>query len=212
MVAEIERASQMNNEQLERAWREIGQRLQDTRTRLDEPFAVVAARAEIKPMDLAALERGEIRPTGKELQALLAALKLSHVDFVGDLSLESRLLIMELFDPKPEVPSLKSGDSERVKEHSSESVLVTSDVGPAQDALRPGVRPKRSSNGWGVAHEPGQITYYQMHACLRGLFKRTDREKAEIIYFWTSPSDIDVKIFTEVLIRHYQLQADELFL
>ena len=193
MVAEIERASQMNNEQLERAWREIGQRLQDARTHLDEPFAAVAARAEIKPTDLAALERGEIRPTGKELQSLLTALKISQVDFVGDLSLTARLLIMDLCEP-----SLMSGDSTQIMENNTESVSLKDDAGLAQNAPRAGRQPRRASNSWGMAREPGQITYYQMHACLRGLFKRTDREKAEIIYSWTSPADIDVKVFTSV--------------
>jgi ribosome-binding protein aMBF1 (putative translation factor) len=53
-----------------------------------EPFADIAAKAEIKPTDLAAIERGEIRPTGKEPQSLLAALKIGPVDFVGDLLLQ----------------------------------------------------------------------------------------------------------------------------
>lgn len=193
MVAEIERASQLNNKQLETAWREIGQRLQDTRTHLDEPFAAVAAKAEIKPTDLAALERGEIRSNGKELQSLLAALKISPVDFVADLSLTARLLVMDLCDP-----SLMSGESTPITENNTESVSITDDAGLAQNAPRAGRQPRRASDRWGIAREPGQITYYQMHACLRGLFKRTDREKAEIIYSWTSPADIDVKVFTSV--------------
>lgn len=193
MVAEIERASQLNDEQLETAWREIGQRLQDTRTHLDEPFAAVAARAEIKPTDLAALERGETRLTRKELQSLLTALKISHVDFVADLSLTARLLIMDLCEPSP-----MSVDSASTIGNNTGSVLLTNDAGLAKNAPRIGRQPSRASNGWGIAREPGQITYYQMHACLRGLFKRTDREKAEIIYSWTSPADIDVKVFTSI--------------
>lgn len=197
MVAETEKASQMGNEQ-PGAWREIGQHLQNSRSRLDEPFAVVAANAKIRPTDLAAIERGEIRPSGKELQSLLAALKISQVDFVGDLSLAAHLLVIELFEPHPEAPTPNSEDSASTTERNAESVLPTSDAGVAQDASRVGVQPKRSSNGWGIAREPGHITYYQMHACLRGMFKRTDREKAEIIYSWTSPADIDVKVFTSV--------------
>ena len=193
MVAEIEGTSQLNDEQLETAWREIGQRLQDTRTHLDEPFAAVAARAEIKPTDLAALERGESRPTGKEIQSLLTALKISHIDFAADLSLIARLLIMDLCEP-----SMMSGDSAPTGENNTESVSLTGDACLAQNVPRTERQPRRASNGWGVACEPGQITYYQMHACLRGLFKRTDREKAEIIYSWTSLADIDVKVFTSV--------------
>lgn len=193
MVAEIERASQLNDEQQETAWREIGRHLQNARSRLEEPFAVVAARAEIKPTDLAALERGETRPTGRELQSLLTALKISHVDLAADLSLTARLLIMDLCEP-----SMMSGDAALTRENNTESVPLTDGAGLAQDSPRAGRQPKRASNGWGIAREPGQITYYQMHACLRGLFKRTDREKAEIIYSWTSPTDIDVKVFTSV--------------
>ena len=193
MAAEIERTSQLNDEQLETAWREIGQRLQDARSSLDEPFAVVAVNAQIKPTDLAALERGEFRPTGKELQSLLTALKISQIDFVGGLSLTARLLIMDLCEP-----SMMSGDSAPTMENNTGNVSLTDDGGLAQNAPRAGRQPRRVSNGWGIAREPGQITYYQMHACLRGMFKRTDREKAEIIYSWTSPADIDVKVFTSV--------------
>jgi hypothetical protein len=196
MAAEIEKISQADNEQRE-TWREIGQHLQNTRSSLEEPFAVVAARAEIKPTDLAAIERGETRPTGKELQSLLAALKISHVDFVGDLSLAARFLVTGLLEPGPEGTLAGSGEPTSINQYNAESVPVT----PArseQVAPSTGTRLSRPPNGWGIAREQGQITYYQMHACLRGLFKRTDREKAEIIYSWTSPADIEIKVFTSV--------------
>lgn len=196
MVTEIERASQVSNEQME-TWREIGQHLQNVRSRLDEPFAVVAGMADLKPTDLAAIERGEVRPTGRELQSLLAALKVSQEDFVGDLSLAARLAIVEILDPQSEGTSPRSGDHRAIDQHNTES-LSARDASSEQVAASPGMRLRRSPNGWGIAREPGQITYYQMHACLRGLFKRTDRDKAEIIYSWVSPADIDVKVFTSV--------------
>jgi hypothetical protein len=198
MVAEIGRASQMGNEQLEIiAWREIGQRLQMARSQLDEPFAVVAGRAEIKPTDLAAIERGEMRPKGKEIKSLIAALKISQMDFVGDLSLAARKLFMELLEPEPEAPSAKPEDYASVMNHNAES-LSPIDGGRVEDVSIAGVKPSPPFSAWGVARKTGQITYYEMHACLRGLFKRTDRGKAEIIYSWTSPAEIDVKVFTSI--------------
>lgn len=199
MVAEIERASQVSNEQME-TWREIGQHLQNARSRLDEPFAVVAARAEIKPTDLAAIERGDIKPTSKELQSLLKALKVSHVDFVSGLSLAARLIITELFGPQSEGTSSRSEDPTAISQRNTESISG-SGASSEQILAGAGMRLRRSPHGWGIAREPGQITYYQMHACLRGLFKRTDRDKAEIIYSWRSPADIDVKIFTSIDVR-----------
>jgi hypothetical protein len=198
MVAELGKASQIGSEQIEVIWREIGQHLQNARSRLDEPFAVVASRAELKPTDLAAMERGEIKPSAKELQCLLGALKTGVMDFIGDLSLEARLVIMDLFEPEPEGPSQKPESSLRVAGDITGSDLLTHDASSTKDASHAGGQLKRQPQGWGIAREQGQITYFQMHACLRGLFKRTDRERAEIIYSWTSPADIDVKVFTSI--------------
>jgi hypothetical protein len=197
MVIEMERPSETGNEQLE-AWREIGQRLQDLRTRLDEPFAVEAARAEIKPTDLAAIERGEGVLSEKDFQLLLSALKVSPVDFLSDLSSPARLLIMEIFKPDPTSPSSGARDAVLPMQNNVESLSSRDGADGAQATSHARIQPERSRNGWGIAREPRQITYYQMHACLRGLFKRTDREKAEIIYSWTSPADIDIKVFTSV--------------
>lgn len=197
ITTEVESLASTNNEHIE-AWREIGQRLQDLRAQLDEPFAVVAARAEIKPTDLAAIERGEIAPNCKDFQALLAALKVNQIDFVGDLSSPARLLLMGLFEPRVMAPSAKAEDSSPTRESSNEGLSPKGDTSLAKGSPRSGVRTNRSQNGWGIAREPEQITYYQMQACLRGMFRRTDREKAEIIYSWTSPADIDVKVFTSV--------------
>jgi hypothetical protein len=129
---------------------------------------------------------------------LLDVLKVSLMDFVSDLSSQSRLLLMELFEPGMITPLAESEDSAPTRESSNEDLSPNNNNGLTKDSQRTGVRTKRSQNGWGVAREPGQITYYQMHACLRGMFKRTDREKAEVIYSWTSPADIDVKVFTSV--------------
>jgi hypothetical protein len=84
-----------------------------------------------------------------------------------------------------------------INQHSTESTSAE-DASSEQVSAGANMRLRRSPNGWGIAREPGQITYYQMHACLRGLFRRTDRDRAEIIYSWISPADIDVKVFTSV--------------
>jgi transcriptional regulator with XRE-family HTH domain len=195
---EVKRLSLTEDNERMKAWREIGQRLQNLRARLDEPFALVAARAEIKPTDLAAIERGEIEPNCKSFQALLDALKVTSIDFVCDLSSPSRLLLMELFKPKLITPPGESEDSVLMRKPSNEVLSAMDNGDLAKDPPRASVYIKRSRDAWGIAREPGQITYYQMHACLRGIFKRTDREKAEVIYSWTSPADIDVKVFTSV--------------
>jgi hypothetical protein len=107
------------------------------------------------------------------------------------------MIITEFFEPAPEGTSPRSGDSTSINVEDTEDGMVT-DPSSQHVAAGEGMRLRHSPNGWGIAREPGQITYYQMHACLRGLFKRTDREKAEIIYSWTSPADIDVKVFTSI--------------
>jgi hypothetical protein len=135
---------------------------------------------------------------GKDFQSLLGSLKVSQIDFVSDLTSAARVLILELFEPEPKALSPNAGDSTSLMQGNTERVSPTDNAVLAQSKSRAGIPPKRSPNGWGIAREPGQITYYQMHACLRGMFKRTDREKAEIIYSWTSSADIDVKVFTSI--------------
>jgi hypothetical protein len=191
---------EMYDEQWQEAWREIGQRLQDVRLRLDEPFASVAARAEMKPTDLAAIERGEARPSGKDFEVLMRVLGMEQEELINGVSSSARTLVSEILRPESSkgLPDAAISGLASQAPGSGDGVLKNGNVRSAKRSQRGDVQSKRVSDGWGVAREPGQITYYLMHACLRGLFKRTDREKAEIIYSWTSPVDVDVKIFTSV--------------
>jgi transcriptional regulator with XRE-family HTH domain len=196
------------------AAQEIARAIIEERSLADQLPSETAAAAGLRPVDLAAIERGERLPTGDELRRLIDALGVPAAVFLGALSETARAEAERLLAPETATTEVVAADSPDA--HDDEARGGAGEAAsagarkPSPDAARGRARRDRRGSKGGregaplTAGEEIPVNVQVVRACLAAFFEQVhERTRGEIVYGWEYGRRFGAKEDMGLLVKVY---------
>lgn len=200
--------------------REIGARIRALLDASGKSFSEVARQSGIAAADLSSITRGNASVTGEQLERLLPVLTTTRDALAKGLSAEALGFLDRTFSqiaeptaaatdaaeaagesgattdhPRPDPAGISEGDNVRQMVSSRQPDRARARRGNAPEAISDS---DAQTTRWGEPTFPGELTLVSFKQCLGRDFKRTDSYRQEISFGYSSPCQIEVRVWTTV--------------
>lgn len=178
--------------------REIGVRIRALLASSGRSFSEVSRQAGIAAADLSSITRGNTSVTGVQLSELLRVLSIDRATLILGLSPEAVEILNRIF------PEAAAGVAAEEKQTGLTAAPTAPGVQRKTDRARarrgnppaPSSDPAAHAPRWGEPTFPGELTFLSFKQCLGRDFKRTESSKQEISFGYSSPCQVEVRVWT----------------